>query len=116
MKFKRTTIAAFLGTVLLATSANAQVTVCESDGRDVSAKIVFQPYSAGRMEALTMEYQGRNVMGQRLSIFNHMGVILFKGSDDVDFHSYEGSDEFHVTAPAAHGVRLIMARGRCSQL
>lgn len=106
-------MAILMSLISVAALADDQVTVCESDGTGAQARIEFRYHRPGQYEALEMEYQGRNVMSDPLSIFNHMGFILFRATNGIEFNAAEYSDEFNVTVPAFGGQPLVTARGKC---
>ncbi len=113
MKLEKIVIASLLGGLTLISSANAQVRICESDGNGMPAKLEFRPFAPGRQEALVMEYQGRNVLKDPLSVFNHMGIVFFRGESGITFNAYEDFDEFYVTVSVFGGQPVVTARGHC---
>lgn len=96
-----------------ATFAAELVIFCKDDGMGLTANIQYRPFRAGQYEALMMEYAGNNVLKENLSIFNHMGLIDFRGKNGIQFHTFEYSNEFYVTVPTFGGTSLITARGHC---
>jgi hypothetical protein len=86
--------------------------VCENEG-GTQAKLVFQGTSPGRAKASVMEYQGRSVLVDPYSVFNHMGVYPFRGAHGIEFIAYDSLDDFTVTVPAFGGKPVVTAKGKC---
>src|ERR1044072_1287007 len=94
MNLKKSAAAALLS--LFSLNAAAQTVVCKSEG-ETQALLILQPAGPGRSEALAMEYEGKSVLKDPLSLFNHMGAILFKAEGALEFNAFEYSDDFFVT-------------------
>ncbi len=113
MKFRTIGATILVSFVSAAALADERVTICESDSTGTQARIEFRFHRPGQYEALEMEYQGRNVMSDPLSIFNHTGFILFRATNGIEFNAAEYSDEFNVTVPAFGGQPVVTVRGKC---
>jgi hypothetical protein len=93
-------------------SGKDQFTICEGDGAGGYVKLVFYFVGPGQYKALIMNYGSNDVLDNPISVFNHMGYILFRGSQGVKFNAFEYSDDFYVTVPA-FGGQLKTIEGKC---
>lgn len=90
------------------------VVVCESEGSGTQARLEYQSAGPGKAKASVIEYQGRSVLVDPFSVFNHMGIYPFRAADGLEFTAYEFQDEFQITALAFGGQRVVTAKGKCT--
>jgi hypothetical protein len=111
MNLKQSAFATLLS--LFSLTVSAQTVVCKTDPGGPQALLIYQPAGPGRAEALAMEYQGKSVLQDPLSLFNHSGIILFRAEGNLEFNALEYSDDFSVTVSVFGGQPVLAARGKC---
>lgn len=112
MKFENIMTSTLLIMMSLPALAKDQLIICEGEGA-ASVHAEFRSVQPGYFEAVKLNYNGENVIDDPRSIFNHLGIILFRGKRGIEFHASENSDDFYVTVKSFGGEPLKNSQGKC---
>jgi len=112
MRFKMGAMIGLMCFMGLNAAASDQITICEGNGAGGQVKLEYHEVGPNQYEALVMTYGSNDVLDSPSSIFNHMGFILFRGHNGIEFNIDEFSHDFYVTVPA-FGDNLKTTEGKC---